>query len=143
MANLEELSIRLKPIPRKSVEQGFNRAILKLTGVLHPLRPFQLMVFLNSPEADVSTETLGNLQYAGTYYFYGQGETPQQFAVVQEDRLGFGHPFPIEIEITEALRHSLVDRSDVEVNLVGIDSHGNSVPLTELEIEDLSVDIER
>lgn len=142
MSDLEELSRRIGPIPKRNLGRGLAKTSLKFVGVLHPTRPFQLRIFLNAPDADESTVTRDNPNYAGSYYFYGQGEMPEQPAVVRSDRPGFGHPFSFEVEITKGLQGLLNDDDDIQVNLVALDNRGNPVPLNELELEDLTVEIE-
>ncbi len=142
MSDLDDLSRRLPPIPGRNLEGGLAKTSLKFERVLHPTRPFQLRVFLNAPDADESTVTQDNPNYAGSYYFYGQGEMPEQLAIARADRPGFGHPFSFEVEITQSLQGLLTGDGDVQVKLVALDNHGNPVPLNELKLENLTVETE-
>ena len=143
MANLEKLSRGIGSISRGTLQGGLKKAALKFDGVLHPTRPFQLRVFLNAPDASPSTPTKDNPNYAGTYYFYGQGEMPEHFAVVRSDRPGYGHRLSFEVDLTKSLQGLPKDSGDIQLTLLGTDFHGNLVPLNELELEDVSVVVER
>ncbi|HEX5853927.1 MAG TPA: hypothetical protein VFY36_12650 [Solirubrobacteraceae bacterium] len=60
-------------VPTASDVYEHDRVDLELQGVEHSAGSYRVRVFLNSPEADASTPTGGNPNYAGSFYIFGHG----------------------------------------------------------------------
>ncbi len=118
------------------LESDFEEAELQFHNVKHPRNSFEMRVFLNQPDADASTETNNNSNYAGSLYFFGHGECAGDEGHCDPDRVRRGKfdlrppshvaPFTLYLDTTECIRN-LADEGEVTVRLVAVDSDGNQL----------------
>lgn len=118
------------------LESDFEEAELQFHNVKHPRNSFEMRVFLNQPDADASTETNNNSNYAGSLYFFGHGECAGDEGHCDPGRVRRGKfdlrppshvaPFTFYLDTTECIRN-LADEGEVTVRLVAVDSDGNQL----------------
>src|ERR1700744_5231044 len=61
-----------QPIPTGALDRTFARADVEFHGVDHSGPSYEGRVFLNTPDADATTE-LAAPGYAGSFYIFGHG----------------------------------------------------------------------
>jgi len=125
----------------KGIEPNFQTAELQFNEVRHTKKSFELRIFLNHPDANANTNIEGNEHFAGSLYFYGQGEyldpNGEEATLTPELDLSPGSSntssFPLYLDITTNLKQLVPNSSELTVKLVAVDAHGN-------EINDLKLD---
>ena len=141
------------PLVRLSLERvgtDYETAELQLHNVLHTQESYEVRVFLNQPDANANTPTEGNDHYAGSLFFYGQGEyidkkgqkiSPRE-PIAQEFDLSPGasntSPFTLYLDITDNLR-KMIDNSEIVVSLVAVDAKGNQIANPDLQFDSISL----
>ena len=125
----------------------FQTAELQFNEVKHTKNSFELRVFLNQPDANANTNIEENEHFAGSLYFYGQGEyldsNGQEATLTPELDLSPGasntSPFPLYLDITTNLRKIAPENSELTVKLVAVDAHGNEISDQKLDIASISL----
>lgn len=133
------------------VKRDFETAELHFHNVLHTRNSYEVRVFLNHPNADTTTPIEDNKHYAGSLFFYGQGDYIDPSGEILSNRdprarefdLSPGasntSPFPLYLDITESLRQLVTDGSEVTVTFVAIDQQGNPITNPDFTFESLSL----
>lgn len=120
--------------------------------------PVEIRAFLDQPDADARTKTIGNPSFAGAAAFFGHGSADphgeKKTAVEATGHAGHGdvprpaqqagvkERFDLELNITDALRSRKPDGDAVRLKLVAVDANGNEVPAEKLILEGVSVEVE-
>jgi hypothetical protein len=120
--------------------------------------PVEIRAFINQPEANARTRTIGNPAFAGVAAFFGHGSsdphgnapaaktTAQHGAHGEVPRPplqpGVSERFDLELNITHALRAQKPDEGKVALKLVAVDSVGNEVPAEKLILEEIVIEFE-
>lgn len=141
------------PVVRVSLadlRSNYGTAKLEFRNVLHTQESYEVRVFLEQPGADASTPTEGNKHYAGSLFFYGQGQysgvgvegLSSRTPLAQEFDLSPGasntSPFTLNLDITSSLRH-FANLPQIGVSFVAVDFKGNQIPKPDLEFESVSL----
>lgn len=126
---LESRRIELAP-----VESPNGRVLLRLEGIRHSRRSFQVRFFVDSPEADAATPTEGNRRYGGDFWMYGHGMPGEKVAGEAAVLEGFVReagkvlePFDANVDITKALADRPPGES-VRITIVVLDEDGEPLP---------------
>lgn len=61
-------------LPEYVLRRGCKKAKICLLNVQYPKESYSIRVYINLPEADATTETRGNPNYAGSFSAFGHGE---------------------------------------------------------------------
>ena len=120
--------------------------------------PVEIRAFVNQPEANARTRTVGNPAFAGTTAFFGHGSPdPHGHRVSAESAGGHGdhgeisrpaaqpgiqERFDLEMDITSALNRQSAGSADVSLKLVAVDASGHEVPPEKLILEETVIEIE-
>lgn len=129
------------------LEPNFQTAELHFNQVKHTKNSFELRVFLNQPDANANTALEGNNHFAGSLFFYGQGEyldqNNQPTTLTQELDLSPGasntSQFPLYLDITPNLKELAAKNSELTVKLIAVDFQGNEICHPELDFESISL----
>lgn len=117
--------------------------------------PIEIRAFVNQPDANARTQTIGNPALAGIAAFFGHGSADPHHQR-PESALTMGHHdvprpvpqagvherFDLELNITQALQAQKDDAKAVSLKLVAVDSAGNEVPADKLIVEEATVELE-
>ena len=139
----------------QSIENDFKTAELEFNQVRHTKNSFEVRAFLNQPEADANTPLQGNDRFAGSLFFYGQGEyideTGESLSAQEVLDRGLDlspgasnvTPFNLYLDITDSL-HKIVTNysSEITVKLVCVDSRGNQITHPDLKLDSISLVID-
>ena len=120
--------------------------------------PVEIRAFINQPDANARTRTIGNPAFAGITAFFGHGSPDPHGAKSPAATAGEhgGHEdvprppvqpgvqerFDLEMDITAALNRQSPDAADMTLKLVALDAAGNEVPAERLILEETVVEIE-
>lgn len=141
-------------ISLEGVKKDFETAELQFNNVLHTRDSYEVRVFLNQPNADASTPIENNRHYAGSLFFYGQGDYIDPSRSIfssrdpraQELDLSPGHsntsPFILYLDITMSLQQLIADCSEIELTFVAIDQKGKSITNSDFIFKSLELVID-
>jgi hypothetical protein len=120
--------------------------------------PVEIRAFLDQPDADARTKTIGNPSFAGAPAFFGHGSPDphgtKKGTAAADAHAGHGdvprpapqagvkERFDLELNITDALRARKPEGDGVRLKLVAVDGQGNEVPADRLILEGVSVEVE-
>jgi tyrosinase len=120
--------------------------------------PVEIRAFLDQPDADARTKTIGNPSFAGATAFFGHGSPAphgEKKAPVEASghaghgdvprpapQAGVQERFDLELNITDALRSRKPEGDAVRLKLVAVDVNGNDVAADKLILEAVSVEVE-
>jgi hypothetical protein len=134
------------------------RVVLKA----HHMQPelVEIRAFINQPDANARTRTIGNPSFAGATAFFGHG-SPDPHGTkpapapgghgghgghgdLQRPALqpGVKERFDLELNITRALQELKTESSDVTLKLVAVDGDGNEVAANKMLLEEIVMDFE-
>jgi hypothetical protein len=121
-------------------------------------QPVEIRAFVNQPDANARTQTIGNPAFAAAAAFFGHGSPdPHGKNPATEAPAGHGghdgtprpppqagvkERFDLELNITKTLRAQKVDATDISLKLVAVDSAGNEVPAERLILEETVIEFE-
>ncbi|MEC4883713.1 MAG: hypothetical protein SAL70_20635 [Scytonema sp. PMC 1070.18] len=137
-------------ISLERLNPNYKVAKLEFHNVQHTRNSYEVRVFLNQPDANADTPTEDNAHYAGSLYFYGQGDEysldgqkiPNRGLVAQEFDLSPGasntSPMKLFVDITDSLRQ-LNNPSEIIVSLVAVDAQGKPMSNPDLHFSSVSV----
>ena len=116
--------------------------------------PVEIRAFVNQPDANARTQTLGNPAFAGAAAFFGHGVPDPHGQMAPAEHGGHGdvprpplqpgvkERFDLELNITRALRAQKADAPGVSLKLVAVDVAGNEVPAEKLILEETVLEFE-
>ena len=119
--------------------------------------PVEIRAFVNQPDANARTQTIGNPAFAGAAAFFGHGSPDphgQKAASAPAGHGGHGdvprpapqpgvkERFDLELNITKTLQALKADATDVSLKLVAVDFAGNEVLAEKLILEETVVEFE-
>ena len=116
--------------------------------------PMEIRVFVNQPDANAKTETLGNRQLAGLGAFFAHGpmEPHGQHGNASKStehgehrpppQPGVKERFDLELDITRAVREASAKSEEMTLKLVVVDANGNEVPADRALLEQIEVVVE-
>jgi tyrosinase len=131
------------------VLSSHRRAEVRLHRVRQPKRSFLVRVFLNAPDADVTTPLEGNEHYAGHFSLFGHGPCvggpghcdPRPRVRPFDTRpQHHNEPWNVRFDVTETVA-ALVAKgaTDIEVTLVVVSPGGEGDPHCKLELDGVSL----
>lgn len=123
--------------------------------------PIEIRAFINQPEANARTRTLGNPAFAGSVAFFGHGspdphgaKTRLPAADGESGHGGHAQParpapqpgvkerFDLELDITATLNEQSRKSEEVLLKLVAVDASGSEVPVERLILEETVIEVE-
>ena len=138
------------PFPiRHTVESA--RVVLK-SHHMQP-EPVEIRAFVNQPDANAATRTIGNPAFAGSTTFFGHG-SPDPHGTHPAEHGGHGdmprpapqsgvkERFDLELNITSALKAQKADAAEVSLKLVALDRNGDVVLADRLILEGIDLEFE-
>ena len=138
------------PFPaRQFVESA--RVVLK-SHHMQP-EPVEIRAFVNQPDANAATRTIGNPAFAGSTTFFGHG-SPDPHGTNPAEHGGHGdmprpasqpgvkERFDLELNITSALKAQKAEAAEVSLKLVALDRNGDVVPADRLILEGIDIEFE-
>ncbi|NEP11674.1 MAG: hypothetical protein F6K14_15965 [Symploca sp. SIO2C1] len=143
-------SLPVVRLPLEQVKTDYQTAELQFNKVLHTQESYEVRVFLNQPDANAQTPTEGNNHYAGSLFFYGQGqyidEQGQKFSSrdprAQEfdlsPRASNTSSFTLYLDITDSL-HQFLNDAEISVSLVAVDAEENQITNPDLAFDSISL----
>ena len=113
------------PIPVRLESQGrqFGRADIEVYGIDQSGASFEGRVFLNNPEANLSTPLSPEHGYAGSFHVYGYGIWPADVAdnpAKPAASQGIRAPITKTVIATEAVRRAAARSKEARVTVVPI-----------------------
>lgn len=112
------------PIPLNlgSKKERFERADIEVYGVDQSGESFEGRVFLDNPEADISTPLTSAEGYAGSFHVYGYGIWPADVGNQRRDRQEEGIRAPITKTViaTEAIRRAAAKGTEARITVVPV-----------------------
>lgn len=129
--------------------RGSEAALLHLHGVTPPINSYELRIYVNPPaEPGAETPTTAEAGYADSIFFFGHGRctgAPGHCDPNAEERGIFdrrgGHPLSPRnyiADLTEVLNNT-ASGSQIQLSFLLLDSLGNSVPTSEIDVGSLSI----
>ena len=120
--------------------------------------PVEIRAFINQPDANARTQTIGNPSFAGAAAFFGHG-SPDPHGQKQRTETPGGHGghhdiprprpqpgvrerFDLELNITKTLRAQRADATEVSLKVIAVDFAGNEVPAEKLILEEIVIELE-
>lgn len=126
-------------------------AYIKLHGLEHPRDSFEVRVFLNEPDANAGTQTLGNPRFAGSIHLFGHGDCAGEEGhcdPASAERGAFDlrpphhlTPMTVQIDASEAVAAVASESDEITVSVVAVDRKGNVIEDPGIEFESLSIDV--
>lgn len=120
--------------------------------------PVEIRAFVNQPDANVRTQTIGNPAFAGAAAFFGHGSSdphgqkPASRVAAEHGghgdvprpapQAGVRERFDLELNITKALQALKADAIDVSLKLVAVDFAGNEILADKLILEETVIEFE-
>jgi tyrosinase len=128
-----------------------SKIVFQLHNVQHPKNSFSVRVFVNEPDAGVSTKTEGNPHYAGRLSFFGHGEciggdghcVPKERTGRYELR-GPHHltPYDVVHDLTSCIRGLGKGVKDIELTFVAVNAKGEAASKVALNVDAISLSVE-
>jgi tyrosinase len=125
-----------------------RRAEVRLHRIRQPKRSFLVRVFLNAPDADVSTRMEGNRHYAGHFTLFGHGPCiggpghcdPRPRTRPFDTRpQQHNEPWDVRFDVTETVAALVAeDATDIDVTLVVV-APGGDDPQAQLHMDGVSL----
>jgi tyrosinase len=125
-----------------------RRAEVRLHRIRQPKRSFVVRVFLNAPDADVSTSLAGNPHYAGHFTLFGHGPCiggpghcdPRPRARPFDTRpQQHNEPWDVRFDVTDTVAALVGDgATDIDVTLVVV-APGGDDPRAQLQLDGMSL----
>ena len=115
--------------------------------------PVEIRAFVNQPDANAATRTIGNPAFAGSTTFFGHG-SPDPHGTNPAEHGGHGdmprpapqsgvkERFDLELNITSALKAQKAEAAEVSLKLVALDRNGDVVPADRLILEGIDIEFE-
>jgi hypothetical protein len=141
------------PLPLRQLVDSV-RVVLK-SHHMQP-EPVEIRAFVNQPEANGRTRTIGNPAFAGAAAFFGHGspdphgKMPAGTTSAQHGghgevprpplQPGVSERFDLELNISQALQKA--DEDKIALKLVAVDSSGSEVPADKLILEEILIEFE-
>jgi hypothetical protein len=125
-------------LPIQQVRADYKKAELVFHNVLHTHDSYEVQVFLNHPHANDNIPTVSEDIYAGSLFFYGQGDSveEQRRQISNREMIANGYdlspgasnisPFTLYIDITDKL-HQFIGDSDIVISFAAIDFKGRKI----------------
>jgi hypothetical protein len=116
--------------------------------------PIEIRAFVNQPDANARTRTIGNPAFAGATAFFGHGSPdPHGHKPASEHgghvdmprpapQPGVKERFDLELNITKTLNAQKADAAEVSLKLVAVDVAGNEVPAEKMILEEIVIELE-
>ena len=143
------------PLPMRRLVDSV-RVVLK-SHHMQP-EPVEIRAFVNQPDANARTQTIGNPAFAGATAFFGHG-SPDPHGQKPASAPAAGHGghgdvprpapqpgvkerFDLELNITQTLNAQKGEDAAVSLKLVAVDAAGNEVPAEKLILEEIGIELE-
>jgi hypothetical protein len=139
------------PVPMRQLVDSV-RVVLK-SHHMQP-EPIEIRAFVNQPDANARTRTIGNPAFAGATAFFGHGSPdPHGHKPASEHgghvdmprpalQPGVKERFDLELNITKTLNAQKADAAEVSLKLVAVDVAGNEVPAEKMILEEIVIELE-
>lgn len=124
---------------RSSIPSCFERAELRLTHLIPPVRSFEARFFADEPAANVDTQTYENRHFLATQFFYGLG-VPDNGEVrfpYTAERDSQSIPTTVRVNITAGLKNVLqyVTSDSFPVTVVFVERNGAECVDADFDLE--------